>query len=183
MVDRSGGLNREKICCHAANSYALLSDANTHLDRVRAGEALYGEMAIPGVSLGGSIMRFKTRIASINEYPKGSSVSYEREHVLRRDSRVATVLVGYANGYRRAFSHRGEMLVRGQRAPVIGRVSMNVTTIDISDIPEARLGDEVVIFGRQGQECISESEIETINQALMEDLYTVWGRCNPRVVV
>lgn len=178
-----GKLDRDKLCLHSANSYATLANSDTHLDMVRVGSLIYGDGFMPDFEGFPHILTFKSRIASINTYMKGSSISYEREHVLTRDSRIATVLVGYADGYRRIFSHHGSMLVRHRYAPVIGRVSMNVTTLDVTDIPDAVIGDEVVIFGQQGQAEITQEMMEQINQALFADLYTVWGKCNPVLVV
>lgn len=178
-----GKLERQSLCLHAANSYAALTNTDTHLDMVRPGSLLYGDGFSPDFQGFPHIVTFKSRIASINEYPAGSSVSYEREHILTRDSRIATVLVGYANGYRRAFSHRASMLLHQQRVPVVGRISMNVTTIDVTDVANANVGDEVVIFGKQGSAEITQVEMETINQALFADLYTVWGQCNPKVFI
>lgn len=176
-------VERHTICIHAANSYAMLSDKANYLDMVRPGSLIYGDGFPPDFEGFPHIFSFKSTIASINDYCAGSSVSYEREHILSRDSRIATVLVGYANGYRRVFSHKGYMLVHGQPADVLGRVSMNVTTIDVTDIPEASIGDEVVIYGSQGQNEVSQAHMETVNQALFADLYTIWGKCNDIVLV
>lgn len=178
-----GKLKRETLCIHAANSYAGLAHKGTHLDMVRPGSLLYGDGFSPDFEGFPHIVTFKSTIASINEYPAGSSVSYEREHILQRDSKIATVLVGYADGYRRIFSHKGSMLIKQQHAPVVGRVSMNVTTVDVTDIADARIGDEVVIFGHQGLRAITQIEMENINQALFADLYSIWGQCNPKILV
>lgn len=178
-----GKLKREALCIHAANSYAGLANKHTHLDMVRPGSLLYGDGFFPDFAGFPHIVTFKSTIASINEYTAGSSISYEREHILSRDSKIATVLVGYADGYRRIFSHQGSMLIRQQHAPVIGRVSMNVTTVDVTDIKNARIGDEVVVFGHQGSSEITQSDMENINEALFADLYTVWGQCNPKVFI
>ncbi|MPV86626.1 alanine racemase [Ostreibacterium oceani] len=183
-IMNAAGLDRRALLIHAANSYALFTDPQTHLDMVRPGSLLYGD-GLPEIFTHGfcPVMVFKTRIVSINDYRAGQTVSYERECTLKRDSRIASVLVGYANGYRRAFSHQGRMLINGQFAPVIGRVSMNVTTLDVTDIVEAKIGDEVVVFGEQGDLQITQAEIETMNQALFADVYTIWGQCNPKVLL
>lgn len=182
-IIQMASLDRSALCLHAASSYAALASVTTHLDMVRLGGLLYGDGFLPDFQGLPHIVTFKSRIASINEYPAGSSVSYEREHILTRDSKIATVLVGYANGYRRAFSHQANMLVHQQRVPVVGRISMNVTTIDVTDVPSANVGDEVVIFGKQGTAEITQAEIEAVNQALFADLYTVLGQCNPKVFI
>lgn len=178
-----GNIDRQSVCIHAANSYAILANKATYLDMVRPGSLIYGDGFPPDFAGFPHIFSFKSRIASINDYRKGRSVSYEREHILTRDTRIATILVGYADGYRRAFSHKGYMLVHGKRACVLGRVSMNVTTIDVTDIPEASIGDEVVLYGRQEQSEVTQTHMETVNQALFADLYTIWGQCNTKVLL
>jgi alanine racemase len=92
-------------------------------------------------------MEFKTRIVSIKSMPKGYDVSYGRTCTLQRESRVAVLPVGYADGLFRTLSNQQDMLVRGRRVPQIGRVCMDMCMIDVTDLPEAQVGDEVTIFG------------------------------------
>ncbi len=106
----------------------------------------------PGLTL-------KARVATIRELPAGHNISYGLTHTLRRDSRVATVLIGYADGYPRRLSNNGSMLVHGQHAPILGRISMDQTVIDVTDIPDAVAGDETVCIGIQGDKSITVSEI------------------------
>ncbi len=173
-------LRRRDVLLHAANSYAVQHVPESHLDMVRPGGALYGYGGTDKPPFA-HVIAFKTRVASVNDYPAGSTVSYDRTHALRRDSLLANLPVGYADGYRRAFSNKAHVLVHGRRAPVVGRVSMNSTMVDVTDIPGVRPGDEVVLFGRQGEEAITQKEVEDITGVILADQYTVWGALNPKI--
>lgn len=127
-------------------------------------------------------MQFKSRVAAVNAYPAGSTISYDRTYTLSKDSLIANVPAGYSDGYRRAFSNKASVLILGQRAPVIGKVTMNTLMVDVSGIKGVKAGDEVVLYGKQGQEEITQGELETINGALLADLYTIWGNSNPKIL-
>ena len=150
-------------------------------DLVRPGGILYGEPVYERPEYE-YIMSFKTRVASVNTYPKGSTVGYDRTFTLERDSRLANLPMGYSDGYRRVFTNKGHVLIRGHKVPVVGKVSMNTTMVDVTDFPDIQADDEVVIFGKQGGAEITQSEVEEINGALFADLYTVWGNSNPKLV-
>ena len=111
----------------------------------------------------------------MNAYPKGNTVGYSTALTLTRDSRLANLPMGYSDGYRRVFTNKGRVLIRGHRVPVVGKVSMNTTMIDVTDYPDITAGDEVVLYGSRGDAQITQSEVEDINGALLADLYTVWG--------
>ncbi|ONH49742.1 hypothetical protein BLL36_28405 [Pseudomonas cedrina subsp. cedrina] len=95
---------------------------------------------------------------------------------------IANIPAGYSDGYRRAFSNKASVLIHGQRAPVIGKVTMNTLMVDVSGIKGVQPGDEVVLYGKQGNDEITQTELETINGALLADLYTIWGNSNPKVL-
>jgi alanine racemase len=129
---------------HLANSPATVRGAVRPGDFVRCGIALYG----PGPSMPGDpVMRWATSIARLKTLPPGHAVGYGATFHTSRESRIATLPVGYADGYNRRLSNNGEVIVRGCRAPVVGRVSMDLVTIDVTDVPNAQLGDEVVLLG------------------------------------
>ena len=172
-------LNRSQLTLHTANSFATLAVPEARMDMVRPGGLLYGD-TIPDHTEYKKIMAFKTRVASVNAYPKGNTVGYDRTLTLTRDSRLANLPMGYSDGYRRVFTNKGHVLIRGHRVPVVGKVSMNTTMIDVTDYPDITAGDEVVLYGSQGDAQITQSEVEDINGALLADLYTVWGNSNPR---
>lgn len=163
---------------HAANSAATIEMPRTHLDMVRPGIALYG--LPPSNEVDSSIlplkpvMTLKARIIQVKEVPSGFKVSYGSTHETREPGVIASVPVGYADGYSRLLSSKGSMLVKGQRAPVIGRVCMDLTMIDVSHIQDVRPGDEVVILGSQGSEVLSADEIAgqtgTINYEVVSSI-------------
>ena len=172
-------LRREDVLLHAANSFAVQHVPEAHLDMVRPGGALYGYGGTPKPPFAHA-GAFKTRVASVQAYPAGNTVSYDRTFTLTRDSLLANLPVGYSDGYRRAFSNKGSVLVRGRRAPVVGRVTMNTTMVDVTDIAGVAPGDEVVLFGHQGDDRITQAEIEELTGVILADQYTVWGTSNPK---
>ncbi|BBH15467.1 alanine racemase [Chromobacterium haemolyticum] len=179
---KAGGLDRSKITLHCANSFATLEVPEARLDMVRPGGAIFGD-TVPSHTEYLRVMAFKSRVAAVNRYPAGNTVGYDRTYTLKRESLLANIPVGYSDGYRRAFTNKAHVLVNGQRAPVVGKVSMNTLMVDVTEIPGAKIGDEVVLFGKQGQAEISAGELEDINGALLADLYTVWGNSNPKLLV
>lgn len=174
-------LNRKQLKLHIANSFATVLLPESHLDLVRPGGLIYGDTA---EAFGYKrALSYKSRIAAINEYPAGNTVGYDRTYTLTRDSKLANIPVGYSDGYRRVFSNKGHVLIQGQRVPVLGKISMNTMLADVTDLVDVALDDEVVIFGKQGNNEISVDEIEVINDALIADLFTIWGRVNNRILV
>ncbi len=142
---------------HIANSAAILDLSETHLDMVRPGIALYGYPPSPSAVHDGlwePALTFKTYIAQIKELPKGATVSYGCTYEAPRDLLVATLPVGYADGYNRLLSNRGQVLIRGQRAPVVGTVCMDMVMVDITEVSGVREGEEGVLLGRQGDETL-----------------------------
>lgn len=136
--------------CHCAASGAVLHYPCTHMDMVRPGIALYGHM--PGDEMEGlcdlrPVMTLKTRVAALRELPEGATVSYGRTHTLRRPSRVAVLPVGYGDGFSRLLSNRATVLVGGVKCPVLGRVCMDMTMVDVTGLPDVAVGDEVTLFG------------------------------------
>jgi alanine racemase len=123
-------------------------------------------------------MRWRTAISRLKDLPPGHAIGYGTTFRTTRASRIATLPLGYADGYRRGLSNRGEVLVRGNRAPVVGRVSMDLTTIDVTDIPDAALGDEVILLGRQG---IHEITAEELARKLDTISYEVFCGVSARV--
>lgn len=139
---------------HAANSAGFIQMDNTHYNMIRTGIAMYGLEANPGQYASRldlvPVMSLKTRVVHLKTVPAGFKVSYGSTYTTTKDTVLATVAIGYADGYKRAFSHQGEMLVRGQRAKVVGRVCMDLTVIDVTHIPDVHILDEVTIFGHDG---------------------------------
>jgi alanine racemase len=139
------------VMAHAANSLAALKYPEARFDAVRPGIALYGATPDPTMEEPlAPVMTWKTRIVFIKTAKPGTRVSYGGTYVVRRPSRIATLPVGYADGYRRAFSNKGYVLVNQMRCPIMGRVTMDQTMVDVTDVPGADVGDEAVLLGFQG---------------------------------
>ena len=134
---------------HCANSGAVLTRPELAHELVRPGLALYG--MYPGEDTGGipltPAMTLKTRVAAITEHAAGDTVGYGRTFTLKRPTRLAVLLIGYADGLHRALSNGLRVLVRGQLAPQVGRICMDLCMVDVTDIPQVRAGDEVTVFG------------------------------------
>ncbi|MNE28458.1 Alanine racemase [compost metagenome] len=96
---------------------------------------------------------------------------------------MANIPVGYSDGYRRVFGNRGHVLIRGQRAPIVGGVSMNTFMVDVTDIPGVSASDEVVLYGRQGEAEVTQAELEGVIKEIMVDMYTPWSQTNPKIPV
>lgn len=175
------GLKREDVTLHVANTFATLTVPESWLDMVRVGGIFYGD-TIASTEYK-RVMTFKSAIASVNHYPKGNTVGYDRTYTLKRDSVLANIPTGYADGYRRVFSNAGHVLIRGQRVPVLGKTSMNTVIVDVTDLPQVASGDEVVLFGKQGNAQVSAEEVEEISGALFTEMSILWGATNKRVMV
>jgi len=148
--------------CHIANSGALINRKESHLDMVRPGIMLYGVYPAPQyrprVELK-PVLSLKTRIAYLKTVESGRTISYGLTHRIRKKTRVATLPIGYGDGFSRAHSNRGEVLIRGQRAPIIGIVTMDQIMVDVGDIDGVAVGDEAVLIGEQGGARITAEEI------------------------
>ncbi len=146
----------QNLTRHAANSAAVIDMPETHLDMVRCGIAIYGlypSAAVDRRQLAlKPAMTLKTRIIQVKQVPEGFPVSYGATYKTDCPTTLAVVPAGYADGYNRQFSSCGRMLVAGQRVPVVGRVCMDLTVLDVGQLPSVSVGDEVVIFGAQGRE-------------------------------
>ena len=150
---------------HAANSAATLTLPETHLNMVRVGLSLYG-LSPFGAGVRNPVqdglraaLVWKTTIAQVKTLPAGHPVSYGATYRCPDERRIAVIPVGYADGFRRAPAHAGQVLVRGQRAPIVGRVCMDQSMLDVTAIPGVRIGDEVVLIGRQGRQAITAEEM------------------------
>lgn len=147
---------------HAANSAAVIDYCQNSMTMVRPGLMLYGynplEEHAPGLDLR-PVLSLVTRIVFLKRVPAGTPISYGRTFVTRRESLIATLPIGYADGYSRSLSNSGEALVRGMRAPLVGRVCMDMCMLDVTDVPGVSEGDDVMLIGSQGSEHITADDI------------------------
>ncbi len=138
---------------HIANSAAILLYPETHLDGVRPGILLYGYFPGDGKTFDLPIkktLEFKTKVGYVKEVPKDTPIGYGKTFITTRKTKIATLPVGYADGYHRFLSNKGKVIINGEFAPVIGRVCMDQTMVDVTDIEDVNIGDEVILLGKQG---------------------------------
>ncbi len=184
-VDRAGRMrNPPASRIHAANSAGIVNHPESALTMVRPGLLLYG--SYPDPSLRDKItvkpaMTFRTNVLLVKTLPPDSPVSYSRTFYTQRVSRIATLAVGYADGYRRDLSNRGWVLIRGQKAPVVGTVTMDLTMVDVTDLPEVSEGDEAILFGPGEQVCLPVEDLAEEIGTISYELLCAVSRRVPRV--
>jgi alanine racemase len=179
---RAAGMNVPLV--HAANSAAILRHPDSQFTAVRPGIMLYGYQTGPASQEARAlkpVLGLSTKVAQVRTVGPGESVSYNRTFVAARSSRVAVLPVGYADGYSRAFSNRGTMLIQGRRVPVVGRVCMDMTMVDVTAVPAVQSGDEVVLMGSQGGECITADELASTLGTIPYEVLCAIGARVPRV--
>ena len=169
---------------HVANSATTIAYAEKHLDMCRTGIITYG--MLPSGECAGMIdltplMTLKTSVAMVKTVREGDQLSYGRTYTAPGDRVIATVPVGYADGYSRALSNRARVLVNGKFAPVVGRVCMDQMMIDVTGIEDVKMGDEVVLFGRQGDAVLPVEEIADLLGTINYEITCVVTKRVPRV--
>jgi alanine racemase len=171
---------------HAANSAGILFHPQSHFNMVRPGLMLYGYQpsdstpsAIPTPLR--PILTLQTKVLQLRSVPAGSSVSYNGTHITPKESRIAVLPIGYADGFSRALSNRGTVLVKGCRAPIVGRVCMDMTMIDVTGIPNIHRGDDVILIGSQGTESITADEIASLTGTIAYEVLCGIGPRVPRI--
>ncbi|MCD8239449.1 MAG: alanine racemase [Clostridiales bacterium] len=183
-----GGLEERglKLLKHCANSAAILDLPNLRLDMVRAGIILYGYYPSDEVKKTIEIkpvMSLKTHISYVKKLKAGSFISYGRTYAVKEDMTVATVPVGYADGYMRAFSNKASVIVKGKAAPVVGRVCMDQFMIDISRIPGVEMGDEVILLGEDKGLSIDADMLAELGGTISYEILCAVGKRVPRVYI
>jgi alanine racemase len=169
---------------HVANSAAMVLRADAHFTLMRPGLAMYGLPPVPAVRDHVElrpVMTFKTRVLQVKRVAAGSGVSYGHTFVAPRESVIGVLSVGYADGYRRGLQHGGEVIVRGRRAPIVGAVCMDLTMVDLTDVPGAAIGDEVILWGGAGEAMISVNDVARLAQTISYEMLCTVGRRVPRV--
>ena len=169
---------------HIDNSGAILNYPDFKLNMVRPGLMTYGIYPSPDNQSKAKlapVMSFKTSIVLLKDFPEGCGIGYGSTYVTKKQTRIATIPVGYGDGYAFILSNQGEALIRGQRTPIVGRISMDMCTIDVTHIPDCAVGDEVVLLGRQGKEYISANEIAAKAKTISYEVLCALGKRAPRV--
>ncbi len=184
-----GELKREGIDIpniHIANSMAVIGFKDSHMNLVRPGLMLYGiypkEEVKRHIKLE-PVMSLKTRIIFLKEVPPGRSISYGRTYITKKRTKIATIPIGYGDGYLRGLSNKAWVLIRGHRAPIVGRICMDLSMVDVGNIPDAKVGDEVVLIGRQGKESISAEELARLSDTIPYEIVCSVGRRVPRIYI
>jgi alanine racemase len=171
---------------HMANSGGILNYPAFHFDLVRPGLMTYGihpSRETQDRAYLEPVMSFKTRVILVKKFPRGYSIGYNRSYITNKPTRIATIPVGYGDGYGVILSNRGEALIRGKRAPIIGRISMDMSTVDVSHIPDCEVGDEVTLMGKDGQEEISAIDIAARFNTISYEILCMVGKRAPRIFI
>lgn len=172
---------------HCSNSASIMELPSEHMNLVRAGIILYGlypshEMEEERLPLK-PVMSLYSHVVHVKEVPEGVTVGYGATYVTRRPTRIGTIPVGYADGYPRILSNRASVLIRGRRAPIIGRVCMDQFMVDVTDMPEVSVGDVVTLIGRDGEETLSVEEISEMAGSFNYEFVCDVSRRVPRVYI
>lgn len=178
-------LKKKKITfrhIHMANSAAILTMPDTHFDMVRPGIMLYGYACCERGDIR-PVLSLKSRIVLLKKVPAGTPIGYGRTFVTSRKSTIATIPIGYADGYSRKLSNNGDVLISGKRAPVVGRICMDTIMVDVTDVPDASYDSEAVLIGVQGKERITADELAERTGTIPYEILTSIGARVKRIYV
>lgn len=184
LIEKLSSSNINIPLRHTSNSMALIDFKDAHMNMVRPGLIMYGlyprKDLVKKLSLRPAL-KLKTRVIYVKRVPKGRSISYGRTYVAEKDTMIATIPIGYGDGYSRHLSNRADVLIRGRRAPIIGRVCMDMSMIDVGHVKNVKPGDEVVLIGRQGKKIITTEELARITDTIPYEVVCNIGPRVPRV--
>jgi alanine racemase len=179
---------------HMANTSALFRFPESRSKIVRPGLILYGALPSPvlnsvvqevcqkeNLQKFQPVMQWKSKIILLKSVQKGQPLSYSRKHITQKDSLIATLPIGYADGLHRSLSNNMDVLIKGKRAPQVGTICMDMILIDVTEIPDVQMGDEVVIFGKQGEEEIAVEELAKKSNTIPYEILCNVGKRVPRV--
>lgn len=170
-----------------ANSASVMELPSVYFDAVRPGIILYGcypsdEIDKSSLSLK-PVMSVKATISHLKDVPAGFSVSYGREFISKRPSKIATIALGYADGYPRPYAPKGEVIVNGVKAPLAGNICMDQCMIDVTDVPDVKVGDEVIVMGSDGKNTILADDIAKATGTINYEIICAFGQRLPKVYV
>lgn len=183
-IDELRGEGLDVPQCHMANSAGILMVEEAWFDWVRPGIALYGyppSRAIDGFLPLKPVLSLRSQITHLRKIPSGTSISYGGTFTTSRDSVIAIIPIGYADGYSRRLSNRGTVLIRGRRAQIVGRVCMDMVVVDVTDIPKLNLAEEVILLGKQGEEVITAMDLADQATTIPYEILSGIGSRIPRV--
>ena len=172
---------------HCSNSAGIVEIPEANMDAVRAGIILYGLWPSDEVQADGKIqlrpmLSLKSRVVYVKTVPAGQEISYGGTFTTTRDTRVATVCIGYGDGYPRSLSNLGDVIIKGQRVPILGSVCMDQFMIDVTDVRvPVRVGDQVTLIGREGDACITMEELGALSGRFNYELACDIGKRIPRI--
>ena len=170
-----------------ANSASVMELTSVYFDAVRPGIILYGcypsdEIDKSSLSLK-PVMSVKATISHLKDGPAGFSVSYGREFISKRPSKIATIALGYADGYPRPYAPKGEVIVNGVKAPLAGNICMDQCMIDVTDVPDVKVGDDVIVMGSDGKNTILADDIAKATGTINYEIICAFGQRLPKVYV
>ncbi|MCK5534599.1 alanine racemase, partial [bacterium] len=169
---------------HIANSAAVLCFPESYFDLVRPGLILYGLIpcadALNKIKLK-PVMSLKTKIVFLKKVLKGTPISYGKTYITKKTTRIATLPIGYADGYNRLLSNNAQVLIKGKRLPIVGRVCMDMCMVDVNDLPQAAVGDEVVLIGNQKGEMITAEEVASWSKTINYEVVCGLSKRIPRI--
>jgi len=171
---------------HASNSAAIVNYPDSYFNTVRPGIILYGSIPFDFPVedfLIKPVMSWKTSIVHLHNTPEKTGISYGRRFITKRNSIIATIPVGYADGYSRSLSNKVQVIIKGRRVNQIGTICMDMCMIDVTDLPDVKVGDDVVLLGRQGDEEIKVEELASIAGTISYEIFCSIGRRVRRVYI
>lgn len=167
---------------HAANSAAVFRHPETHFDWVRPGISIYGYAGSDSIDVPlRPAMRWRTEVLRVRTLRPGESAGYGRTFRATRDTRLATIPLGYGDGLLRSASNRGHVLIRGVRCPIVGNISMDLTTIDVSQVPDVVIGDEALLLGEQQGAVVDARDLAKAAGTIPYEVLTNISRRVPRI--
>lgn len=185
FIDKIHQAGIHGFLCHCSNSAAIMEMSESHMDMVRAGIILYGLMPSDEVDMSAMLLKpalsFYSSIVFIKEMEAGYPISYGGTYVTEKNMRVATIPVGYGDGYPRSLSNKGFVLIHGKKAPILGKVCMDQMMVDVTEIPEAKEGDKVTLIGKDGELMISADMLGELSGRFNYELICDLGKRIPRI--
>lgn len=167
---------------HAANSAAVFRHPETHFDWVRPGISIFGYPGSDAIDAPlRPAMRLRTQVLQVRTLKPGQSAGYGRSFRATRETRVATIPLGYGDGLLRSASNRGHVLIRGERCAIVGNIAMDLTTVDVTDVPGVTVGDEVLLLGQQGNATLDARDLAAAAGTIPYEVLTNVSRRVPRI--